>query len=222
MIDGVKIISPRPNGDGITLQSCQNYLVENCFVRSWDDSLVVKNYSSNSSNITFRNIQVWTDLAQSMEIGYETNKGNKPDAEISQITFENILVLNNFHKPVISIHNGDDADIHDIIFRDIVVENARMGSGDGSVMPYLIDLHVGPSSNWSTTSERGLIHDVLIENVTVLGGQSHASRFDGYDAAHMVYDITIRNLTVLGEKVTDADSGQFIIDPMTTANIVIE
>lgn len=42
VIDGVKIITARPNGDGISLQSCQNYEVKNCFVRSWDDSLVVK------------------------------------------------------------------------------------------------------------------------------------------------------------------------------------
>ena len=47
VIDGLKIISPRPNGDGITLQSCTDYTVSNCFVRSWDDSLVIKNYDGN-------------------------------------------------------------------------------------------------------------------------------------------------------------------------------
>ncbi|HCR41553.1 MAG TPA: hypothetical protein DIW41_11695, partial [Lachnospiraceae bacterium] len=48
IIDGVRIVSSRPNGDGITLQSCENILVQNCFVRSWDDSLVVKNYAGDS------------------------------------------------------------------------------------------------------------------------------------------------------------------------------
>ncbi|HHX13086.1 MAG TPA: hypothetical protein GX731_09700, partial [Clostridiales bacterium] len=79
-IDGVRIISSRPNGDGITLQSCENVTATNCFVRTWDDSLVVKNYEGNSSSITFRNNQLWTDLAQSMEIGFETNKGNRDNA----------------------------------------------------------------------------------------------------------------------------------------------
>ena len=51
LIDGLKIISSRPNGDGISLQSCQNYVVQNCFVRSWDDSLVVKNYDKNIKSV---------------------------------------------------------------------------------------------------------------------------------------------------------------------------
>lgn len=82
VIDGVKIITARPNGDGISLQSCQNYEVKNCFVRSWDDSLVVKNYDQNSSDIHFSQMQLWTDFAQSMEVGYETNKGSQPDTGI--------------------------------------------------------------------------------------------------------------------------------------------
>ncbi|MDE6056240.1 MAG: hypothetical protein K2G55_21340, partial [Lachnospiraceae bacterium] len=98
VIDGLKIISCRPNSDGITLQSCRNVEVKNGFVRSWDDSLVVKNYYRNSSNIQFSNMQIWTDFAQSMEIGYETNKGKMEDSSIQDITFTDIYVLHNFHK----------------------------------------------------------------------------------------------------------------------------
>lgn len=56
-----------------------------------------------------------------MEVGYET------DGEyIRDITFENITVLHNFHKPVISIHNADDAKINGVTFRNITVEDAQM------------------------------------------------------------------------------------------------
>jgi len=219
IIDGLKIISPRPNGDGITLQSCKNYMVSNCFVRSWDDSLVVKNFASSSNNITFSNMQLWTDLAQSMEIGYETNKGNISNASISQIIFEDITVLNNFHKPVISIHNADDADIYDITFRDIIVENAQMGTGDGADMPYLIDINIDQSTNWSTTRERGTIRDVLIENVEVLSGLFNTSRIEGYDETHKVESVQIKNLIILGQLITDAEMGKFTIDPLTTNQI---
>lgn len=222
VIDGLKIISSRPNGDGITLQSCQNYLVKNCFVRSWDDSLVVKNYDGNSENITFQNNQLWTDLAQSMEIGYETNKGNKENAAISNITFENITVMNNFHKPVISVHNADDAVISDITFRNIIVENARMGSGDADEMPYLIDLDITQNSSWSTTKERGQIRNILIDGVNVLSGKFNASRIKGYDGTHMVQGITIRNLTILGEKITGFTQGKFEIDEASVKDLVIE
>lgn len=222
VIDGVKIISPRPNGDGITLQSCKNFEVKNSFVRSWDDSLVVKNYSGNSEKITFSNMQLWTDLAQSMEVGYETNKGNKEDASINGVTFEDICVLNNFHKPVISVHNADDAIVSNITFRNITVENAQMGSGDGDVMPYLIDLDITQSSNWSTTRERGQIKDILIENVNVLSGKNAPSRIKGFDETHTVDGVTIKNLIILGEKIKDFSEGNFEIDDLSTNNLTIE
>jgi polygalacturonase len=222
VIDGLRIISSRPNGDGITLQSCENYLVQNCFVRSWDDSLVVKNYTGDSKNITFRDNQLWTDLAQSMEIGYETNKGKKEEAKISGITFENITVLNNFHKPVISVHNADDALIDDITFHNIIVENAQMGSGDGEELPYLIDFNIAQSSNWSSTKERGQIRNVVIDGVKVLFGKFNPSRIQGFDETHTVEDITIKNLEILGEKITSFEQGQFEINETSTKNLILE
>lgn len=222
IIDGLKIISSRPNGDGITLQSCENYKVSNGFVRSWDDSLVVKNYDGNSKSIHFSNIQLWTDFAQSMEIGYETNKGNKENARMEDIKFENITVLNNFHKPVVSVHNADDAIISNVLFRDIVIENAQMGSGDSEEMPYLIDVNIAQSSNWSTTKERGQIMDVVIDGVTVLSGRFNESRIHGFDKDHIAENIHIKDLTILGQKIETFKEGKFDIDEASTKNLVIE
>lgn len=222
VIDGIKIISPRPNGDGITLQSCENYQIKNCFVRTWDDSLVVKNYGSSSKDITFSNMQLWTDLAQSMEVGYETNKGNQKNATLQNVTFENITVLNNFHKPVISVHNADDAAVSAITFRNITVENAQMGSGDGDEMPYLIDLNIAQSTNWSSTKERGTISDITIDGVKVLFGRFNASRIKGFDETHRVENVKISNLNILGKEIHTFEEGQFEIDAATTDGLFIE
>lgn len=222
VLDGIKIISSRPNGDGISLQSSTNVEVKNGFVRSWDDSLVVKNYAGNSENIYFSNMQLWTDLAQSMEIGYETNKGCIDDSYIKNITFEDICVLHNYHKPVISIHNGDDAVVSGITFKNIIVEDAQMGSGDGNVMPYLIDLHIGYNAQWSRTKERGYIKDITIDGVKVLSGKFCSSRIQGFDKEHMVSDVHISNLEILGEKITDFETGKFVISAATTKDITIE
>ncbi len=220
VIDGLKIISCRPNGDGISLQSCRNAEVKNSFVRSWDDSLVVKNYYRNSSNISFTNMQLWTDFAQSMEVGYETNKGRMEDSSITDIVFEDICVLHNYHKPVISIHNGDDAVVSDITFRNITVEDAQMGSGDGDVMPYLIDLNIAQSGSWSSTEERGTIENVTIDQVNVIAGKFCPSRINGYDAEHKVSNVTISGLTILGEKIESGAQGKFEINTETTENII--
>ncbi len=221
IIDGIKIISSRPNGDGISLQSCENYVVKNGFVRSWDDSLVVKNYDKNSTDITFSNMQLWTDLAQSMEVGFETNKGNRTDATITNVVFENITVLNNFHKPVISVHNADDALLDNIVFRDITVEHEEVGSGDSN-LPYLIDISIVQNSNWSTTKERGNVRNVLIENVTFLEGAEVGSSISGYDSEHTVDGVTIRNLNLFGKEVKSAEDGNFYIDENSAKNVTFE
>lgn len=202
-VENVKIISGRQNGDGFTFQSCTNHVVTNCFVRSWDDSLVLKNYSGSTKGITFRDIQVWTDLAQSMEIGYETDKGLTLDPEISDVLFENITVLYNFHKPVISIHNSDDAYVHDITYRNIVVENAFM-QGDNGNNKELIEFTL-LNSGWSTvTDEFGSIDNVLIDGLTVLNtvdGKVPESRFVGHGPDNRITNVTMQNIWVCGNPI---------------------
>ena len=229
-VDGIKIISARPNGDGITIQSSRNVTVQNSFVRSWDDSLVVKNYSnekgSDSANITFDGCQLWTDLAQSMEVGYETNKGGKLKPTIQNITFRNITVLHNFHKPVMSIHNADDAAVSGILYSNIIVEDASMGKGDAGKNAQLIDICIVQNS-WSSARRRGTIDDVVFEGIHVLGGDDTIDfkegnfcpiRIAGFDAEHMVSDVTVKNLFVLGQAVTDenvTDNPDTSIDKFT-------
>ncbi len=203
-VDNVKIISGRQNGDGFTVQSCTDHRVTNCFARTWDDSLVIKNYSGSTKGITFRNVQVWTDLAQSMEIGYETDKGLTLAPEISQVLFENITVLYNFHKPVISIHNSDDAFVHDIVYRNIVVENAFM-QGDNGNNKELIEMTL-QNSSWSTVrDEFGSIDAVTIDGLTVLNtldGKVPRSRLSGIGEENRITNVTLRNVRILGEPVT--------------------
>src|SRR5690606_8203799 len=117
LIDNIKIITARPNGDGISIQSCEDVVVRNSFVRTWDDSLVVKNVNNQSTNnILFTNNILWTDLAQSMEVGYEAY-----GPSMTNIIFEDITVLHNYHKAVMSIHNADQANIDNVIFRNITI-----------------------------------------------------------------------------------------------------
>lgn len=203
-MNNVKVISGRQNGDGFTFQSCTNHTVTNCFARTWDDSLVIKNYSGSTKGITFRNCQIWTDLAQSMEIGYETDKGLTLDPEISQVLFEDITVLYNFHKPVISIHNSDDAFVHDVTYRNITVENAFM-QGDNGNNKELIEMTL-QNSSWSTVrDEFGNIDNVLIDGLTVVNtadGKIPRSRFSGQDEEHRITNVTMRNVTILGTPMT--------------------
>ncbi len=204
-IDNIRIITARANGDGISIQSCKNVLVKNSFVRSWDDGLVVKNYDRGiSENIIFDNIVLWNDLAQSMEIGYETNGDIMKD-----ITFKNITVLHNFHKPVISIHNADDADISNILYKNITIEDARMvGDNKGTNYDdFFVDFQILYNQEWSSSGgERGTINNVTIDNVLIIDGKDDLiSRIAGYDKDHRITDVNIKNVSYKGKKVNTAE-----------------
>lgn len=203
-VDNIKIITSRSNGDGISVQSSKNVTVDGCFVRTWDDSLVVKNYPrwdnrnvyGQTENIVFKNCTVWTDLAQSMELGYET-VGSK----FQDVTFENITVLHAMHLAVISIHNANNAEIKNVKFKDITIEDGKNSAANVG----LIDFRVLYRANWSdqhtAPTALGNITDVLVENVKVLSAKKFSAYIggcmdtrSGFESEHFVTNVTIKNV----------------------------
>ncbi len=209
-IDNIKIITARPNGDGISIQSCHDVIVRNSFVRTWDDSLVVKNVNNQStSNVLFSNIIVWTDLAQSMEVGYETY-----GASIENVVFEDITVLHNYHKAAMSIHNADQADISQIHFRNITIEDAYQ-VGDvwtESYDNFLIDMTIAFNADWSKSqTERGTISDIYFENIKVLNDKKIGSttsdliiRMNGFDSNKNISNINFKDVDFRGEPLSSS------------------
>lgn len=205
-IENVKIISGRPNGDGISIQSSQNVTIKDCFIRTWDDGIVVKNYHGdmNSHDITATNCVLWTDLAQSMEIGFETNKGQNGDPRIYNVTFDKMYVIHAFHKAPISIHNGDNANIYGVKFTNIYVDDIRTGQGDGWNL--LVDItnltgsEIGGASSWTTVGARGTISDVTIDGLYVRGGNdNYRMRFDSHTGGS-INGVTVKNYYHKGTK----------------------
>ncbi len=196
-VDGIHIVAARSNSDGITTQSCRNVTVRNCFIRGWDDNLVVKGYDGNVKTILFENCVLWTDLAQSCEVGYETRADVMED-----ITFRNITVLHNFHKPVMSIHNSDNALIQNVRFENITVEDAQMGEGDGARL--LIELTT-TKSQWSKASKRGNTRGVVFDNIKVLGGKDTSIRIFAFNKDCTIDDVLFKNMEILGKRITSLD-----------------
>lgn len=210
VIDNIKIITARPNGDGVSIQSSQDVIVRNSFVRTWDDSLVVKNVNNvSSSNILFSNNILWTDLAQSMEVGYETY-----GATIENVTFEDITVLHNYHKAVMSIHNADQAAIDGVYFKNITIENAYE-VGDIWTETYdnfLIDMTIAYNADWSKSQYvRGTITNVYFENIKVLNDKKIGSessdlviRMNGFDVDKNISNIYFKDVEFHGQPITSA------------------
>ena len=165
-INNVKIITARSNGDGISLQSCEDVEVSGGYVRTWDDSLVVKNVDKGkTNNINIHDVTVWTDLAQSMEVGYETH-----GEFMENITFKDIRVLHAMHKAVISLHNCDDANIKNVTYENITVEDCQTLGDDreDGENDFLMDFVIAYNPDWSSSLNiRGTVDGIHVKNVKV-------------------------------------------------------
>lgn len=132
---------------------------------------------------------------------------------MEDISFEYITVIHNFHKAVISIHNGNNANIKNVKFKNIIVEDASMGKGDGKNV--LIELTCEFSSTWSSQhkiTSLGSIDGVTIENVIVLSAKNPLISIRGsidkrpeyQNSTHYISNVTIRNLMIEGQKIDKA------------------
>ena len=214
-INNIKIITSRSNGDGISIQSCKNVEVTGCFVRSWDDSLVVKNYPmwsdrnhyGETENISFSDCTLWTDLAQSMEIGYET-VGEK----FEKVSFDNITVLHALHLAVMSIHNANNAEIKNVSFRNITVEDGAIPAASG----LLADFRVMYSSTWSdqhtAPTPLGNVDGVTVDNVKIVSAKKFSvliggcrDKRIGFESDHYVGNVKISNVSVGGVRPAYSD-----------------
>ena len=214
-IHNIKIISAGNNGDGITVQSCTNVHVDRSFVRSWDDALVIKNYSPiNSAHHRYTNNVLWVDLAQAMEIGYETNAGNEPwfggnfnrDAQIYDILFENIDVIHAKHQSVISIHNDNRCLVRDVTFRNIIVDNAQMNA---RYFRYLIDFrNYGLPHSFQgyrdCDGKHWAIDNVTVDGVWVMGGRRDRAAwiFNDFAGRRPITNVNISNIFWVPDRET--------------------
>ncbi len=204
LVDNVKIITARSNGDGISIQSCKNVEVKGGYVRTWDDSLVVKNSDLGStSNINIHDVVVWSDLAQCMEVGYETY-GPTMDG----ITFQDITVVHAMHKAVISLHNSDQAKITNVTYKNITVEDCQtLGDDrDDKENDFLIDFTIAYNADWTKSKEkRGIVDGINIENVKVYKmSSSVVARMRGEDDVSSIQNVKIKGLEIAGKQITSA------------------
>ena len=201
-VNNIKIITARQNGDGISIQSCSNVEVSGGFVRTWDDSLVVKNSDRGTTNgVNIHDVVVWTDLAQSMEVGYETN-----GITMTNITFNNITVVHNFHKAVISMHNCDDAVITNVKYQNITVEDGQMLGDvrDDGENDFLIDFTIAYNADWTKSAgERGVINGVEITNVNIYKMlDTISARFLGESNTSKISNVQIKGVKIAGKMIS--------------------
>jgi len=176
-----KAITWLQNTDGIQPRSCNNLLIENCFLKCNDDAIAIKTrrtLNMESRNLVFKNLVIWQDrVASPLEIGH-TSQGDI----LENITFKEIFII---HKgPGIHAYIIDHSTVRNVIYENIYSEGVA-GTFDFS-------FNIAPSY-YTTDEERGKIETVHIKNFysehEPLGVQ-----IAGFDNEHTVRDVTFENI----------------------------
>jgi len=229
-ISQVKLVGLwRYNADGIDLCNSRDITVRDCFVRAFDDCIVLKGLKGAYSDRPVQNVDVggcviWNDWGRALEIGAETCA-----PEISHVTFHDCDVIRTVHIAM-DIQHGDGAAVHDIRF-----ENIRVEIDDLTPPPrmqrsrdekYVLDAKSGfcpellviivTRTFYSKDDQRGTVRNVVFKDIAVTGRSSPASRLQGFDADHGIDGVSFENVRINNRPVTNAPSGGLAIGAHVT------
>lgn len=203
-VRNVKMIGWYFNTDGV----CTGYngLVEDCFFKLNDDA--VKLYFS---NMTVRDCVIWQmENGAPLQISWNMPSDNRgfhvKNIDVIRVEHE----WNNRNEAVFDSIHGGRGHLSDYFFEDIRIENA-----DWRLFYITID------KNEFADSSRGMgrISNLTFRNITVDGSMKKPNTIKGWDSNHRVSNVLFENVMVNGRYITNADDGNFEIDPETTDNI---
>jgi len=227
-IEGVKLVGLwRYNADGIDACNSQDVTIRDCFVRAFDDAIVLKGLKFGQDSLDgrpVRNVRVsgctiWCDWGRAMELGAETCA-----PEFADVVFDDCDIVRTTHIAM-DIQHGDRARIHDIRFEDIRVEmelpnphpvyqqsaEARYAPpNDDQYLPALFVIIIQGTA-YSQDKERGSVRNVLLRNISVTAPRMPASSLQGFDAEHNVDGVTFEGLRLNGKPLPSLAEAQISV-----------
>lgn len=247
-VDNLKIVNYDFGTDGIDIVASQNFMVKNSFIRANDDCVVIKTWGGGPKypegivigpdvkNIKILNTVMWNmPWGNAIEIGFELRA-----KLVSDILFQDIDIIHVERGAALSIHNGDYANVQNIRFEDIRIEDAPHKIIDLAIFlsQYSVDRpkskeernkrykhgawdgvqKVYPGEEELFAKDRGFIKDIYFKNI-IVEGRPGFSVISGYDKNHQVENVFIENLVFNGKKVNTLDEGKFVVENAKNINI---
>ncbi|GGD47362.1 glycosyl hydrolase family 28 protein [Paenibacillus nasutitermitis] len=215
-IDNIKMIGMwRYNSDGIDFVNSSNGIVQNSFLRNFDDAIVLKGLKEYDTrlveNILVQGCVVWCDWGRALEIGAETCAD-----EYRNIVFRDCDIIHTIHIAM-DIQNGDRANVTDILFENIRVEYSRHAlppiyqytedmTYPAELPPHIPVLFLAESycGRWSNDNLLGSIRHIKLRDIHVYleeGLPLPEISLSGASREHLTDDIEINGLYVNGVKI---------------------
>jgi len=239
-ISNIKIIGLwRYNSDGIDFVNCQHCSVEDSFIRSFDDSIVLKGYDNwgpyiyplqlNNNGWTIDGVNYGNFAQMQDQHGkYPCNAASITDFEVRRCVIWNdwgraleigaetvadeiTHILFEDCDVIHTTHVAMDIQNSDrATCKDIIFRNIRVELDDDFARP---DPHPIVLQNingyCSYDCSRGHIEDIHFQNIEITSPNLPVSVLEGYDPEHLVQRVTIEDMRINGEPVTTLKTAGF-------------
>lgn len=199
-IDNVKHITWMINSDGFDFCNTRNVVMENCFLRNYDDNVSLKAFRNGSDtyNITVKDCVMWADCAHNFLVGPET-----PGRRIYNAKFLDSIILESREdrdpwRGAMAVMISDEGTFEDIYIENIKVEDIR----GGALMSF----------DYGVYNTRGLAaKNIFVKNIIYNGPRVPKSIIKGRDEDHLIDQISIENVVINGVKVDKDNFDRYFI-----------
>ncbi|MEP2935030.1 MAG: glycosyl hydrolase family 28 protein [Gilvibacter sp.] len=228
-IKNVKVITRVLWGDGINIEAFQNVTIDNCFLRTSDDSISIYPMKTARGdegatdgyigNITVTNTSVYADQARPINIGVHGSENINDKRRSENILFENIDILEHdenltTYQGAISIKSGDYNYHQRISFKDIRIESFTKGR--------IFNIKIMPKGD-PVIEDGYRIQNILLENISAESPfpwpfVNQNSVIRGLNECSYVSGVHFKNLTIDGQQINsiadfdDLEIGDYVHD----------
>ena len=189
-VRNVKLLGYRANSDGIDVCNSRDVTIEGCFIRTLDDSIVVKTDQGQGEarRIVAQECVLWNEVAHALSVGAELREN------VDDVLFEDCDVIHDKGREwTLRVFHCDAARVSNVRFENIRIEES----------PRLISLWIGKFV-WTRDPERGHIQGVTFKDIRAVANPLRIE-LNGFDETHAVSDVVFQNVQVNGRPLTRAD-----------------
>lgn len=204
-IKNVNLIASALNADGIHFSGSKNVFIENCFIRTCDDLLVMYHYGK-AENIRIKHCVLWSDDGHAFLFGL----GSVQNAGIKDVKVENCNILDHraawdyqkFSGAIKLWPNGGNL-MEDIVFDTIYIDSFQM--------PEIASVFQLTTKERFEGEGNGILKNILLKNIFYNGEGERNSLIHGVDEKFSVSEVKIQNYYRNDVKVEDTEAGHITV-----------